>query len=117
MSCPLISLCLSFDHCPSVFDAVNELGVVCDDERSRLTRITALYQDVALFLLLPVTPLLLLFAVCLPYIFLLLHFCPLLYPSHSLCLSVSLQAVLFDIINKNYDKIKKPRGDGKALIY
>ncbi|XP_072234621.1 proteasome activator complex subunit 1 [Leuresthes tenuis] len=24
---------------------------------------------------------------------------------------------LFDIINKNYDKIKKPRGDGKALIY
>lgn len=28
-----------------------------------------------------------------------------------------LQAVLFDIINKNYDKIKKPRGDGKALIY
>ncbi|CAN9506050.1 unnamed protein product [Ophioblennius macclurei] len=26
-------------------------------------------------------------------------------------------AVLFDIINKNYDKIKKPRGDGKALIY
>lgn len=31
------------------------------------------------------------------------------------CLSV--QAVLFDIITKNYDKIKKPRGDGKALIY
>ncbi|XP_069007546.1 proteasome activator complex subunit 1 [Embiotoca jacksoni] len=26
-------------------------------------------------------------------------------------------AVLFDIITKNYDKIKKPRGDGKALIY
>ncbi|XP_062335949.1 proteasome activator complex subunit 1 [Osmerus eperlanus] len=26
-------------------------------------------------------------------------------------------AVLFDIINKNYDKIKKPRGDSKALIY
>ncbi|NP_001290826.1 proteasome activator complex subunit 1 [Esox lucius] len=26
-------------------------------------------------------------------------------------------AVLFDIINKNYDKIKKPRGDCKALIY
>ncbi|XP_034998614.1 proteasome activator complex subunit 1 [Hippoglossus stenolepis] len=26
-------------------------------------------------------------------------------------------AVLFDVINKNYDKIKKPRGDGKALIY
>uniref|UniRef100_A0A1A8J8Y9 Proteasome activator complex subunit 1 n=1 Tax=Nothobranchius kuhntae TaxID=321403 RepID=A0A1A8J8Y9_NOTKU len=26
-------------------------------------------------------------------------------------------AALFDIINKNYDKIKKPRGDGKALIY
>ncbi|KAK5850127.1 hypothetical protein PBY51_014402 [Eleginops maclovinus] len=26
-------------------------------------------------------------------------------------------AVLFDIINKNYDKIKKPRGEGKALIY
>ncbi|XP_060921015.1 proteasome activator complex subunit 1 [Labrus mixtus] len=26
-------------------------------------------------------------------------------------------AVLFDIINKNYNKIKKPRGDGKALIY
>ncbi|KAM3593041.1 uncharacterized protein V6R79_005010 [Siganus canaliculatus] len=26
-------------------------------------------------------------------------------------------AVLFDIINKNYDKIKRPRGDGKALIY
>lgn len=30
---------------------------------------------------------------------------------------VSVQAVLFDIITKNYDKIKKPRGDGKALIY
>lgn len=29
----------------------------------------------------------------------------------------STYAVLFDIINKNYDKIKKPRGDGKALIY
>ncbi|XP_017287802.1 proteasome activator complex subunit 1 [Kryptolebias marmoratus] len=26
-------------------------------------------------------------------------------------------AVLFDIITKNYDKIKRPRGDGKALIY
>ncbi|KAK0144623.1 Proteasome activator complex subunit 1 [Merluccius polli] len=26
-------------------------------------------------------------------------------------------AVLFDIINKNYDKIMKPRGDCKALIY
>ncbi|XP_008290998.1 proteasome activator complex subunit 1 isoform X2 [Stegastes partitus] len=26
-------------------------------------------------------------------------------------------AVLFDIITKNYDKIMKPRGDGKALIY
>uniref|UniRef100_A0A1A8C1J8 Proteasome activator complex subunit 1 n=1 Tax=Nothobranchius kadleci TaxID=1051664 RepID=A0A1A8C1J8_NOTKA len=26
-------------------------------------------------------------------------------------------AALFDIINKNYNKIKKPRGDGKALIY
>uniref|UniRef100_A0A673W0C6 Proteasome activator complex subunit 1 n=1 Tax=Salmo trutta TaxID=8032 RepID=A0A673W0C6_SALTR len=26
-------------------------------------------------------------------------------------------AVLLDIINKNYDKIKKPRGDCKALIY
>uniref|UniRef100_A0A3Q1JAN1 Proteasome activator complex subunit 1 n=1 Tax=Anabas testudineus TaxID=64144 RepID=A0A3Q1JAN1_ANATE len=26
-------------------------------------------------------------------------------------------AVLFDIINKNFDKIKRPRGDGKALIY
>ncbi|XP_068603861.1 proteasome activator complex subunit 1 isoform X2 [Brachionichthys hirsutus] len=26
-------------------------------------------------------------------------------------------AVLFDVINKNYDKIKRPRGDGKALIY
>ncbi|KAJ8374890.1 hypothetical protein SKAU_G00054700 [Synaphobranchus kaupii] len=26
-------------------------------------------------------------------------------------------AVLHDIINKNYDKIKKPRGDSKALIY
>ncbi|KAM9839579.1 proteasome activator complex subunit 1 [Aulostomus maculatus] len=26
-------------------------------------------------------------------------------------------AVLFDIVNKNYNKIKKPRGDGKALIY
>lgn len=26
-------------------------------------------------------------------------------------------AVLFDLINKNYDKIKKPRGDCKALIY
>ncbi|KAG7216778.1 hypothetical protein INR49_021176 [Caranx melampygus] len=26
-------------------------------------------------------------------------------------------AVMFDIINKNYDKIKRPRGDGKALIY
>uniref|UniRef100_A0A8C6NLC4 Proteasome activator complex subunit 1 n=1 Tax=Nothobranchius furzeri TaxID=105023 RepID=A0A8C6NLC4_NOTFU len=26
-------------------------------------------------------------------------------------------AALFDIINKNYDKIKKPRGEGKALIY
>ncbi|XP_060949630.1 proteasome activator complex subunit 1 [Limanda limanda] len=26
-------------------------------------------------------------------------------------------AVLFDVITKNYDKIKKPRGDGKALIY
>ncbi|KAJ8010559.1 hypothetical protein DPEC_G00076340 [Dallia pectoralis] len=26
-------------------------------------------------------------------------------------------AVLFDIINKNHDKIKKPRGDCKALIY
>ncbi|XP_059182897.1 proteasome activator complex subunit 1 [Centropristis striata] len=29
----------------------------------------------------------------------------------------STYAVLFDIITKNYDKIKKPRGDGKALIY
>uniref|UniRef100_A0A672GU45 Proteasome activator complex subunit 1 n=1 Tax=Salarias fasciatus TaxID=181472 RepID=A0A672GU45_SALFA len=29
----------------------------------------------------------------------------------------NIYAVLFDIINKNYDKIKKPRGDGKALIY
>ncbi|KAM9827254.1 proteasome activator complex subunit 1 [Neosynchiropus ocellatus] len=26
-------------------------------------------------------------------------------------------AVLFDVINKNYDKIKKPRGEGKAMIY
>uniref|UniRef100_W5LYH4 Proteasome activator subunit 1 n=1 Tax=Lepisosteus oculatus TaxID=7918 RepID=W5LYH4_LEPOC len=26
-------------------------------------------------------------------------------------------AVLYDIISKNFDKIKKPRGDGKALIY
>ncbi|KAG7248669.1 hypothetical protein CRUP_015149 [Coryphaenoides rupestris] len=26
-------------------------------------------------------------------------------------------AVLFDIINKNYDKIMKPRGDNKALVY
>ncbi|GAA6084704.1 proteasome activator complex subunit 1, partial [Tachysurus ichikawai] len=26
-------------------------------------------------------------------------------------------AVLFDVITKNYDKIKKPRGDCKALIY
>lgn len=26
-------------------------------------------------------------------------------------------AVLFDIITKNYDKIKKPKGDSKALIY
>ncbi|XP_034027132.1 proteasome activator complex subunit 1 [Thalassophryne amazonica] len=26
-------------------------------------------------------------------------------------------AVLFDIINKNYDKIKKPRGDSKGLLY
>lgn len=26
-------------------------------------------------------------------------------------------AVLFDVINKNYGKIKKPRGEGKALIY
>lgn len=26
-------------------------------------------------------------------------------------------AVLYDIISKNYDKIKKPRGDSKALIY
>uniref|UniRef100_A0A8D3C664 Proteasome activator complex subunit 1 n=1 Tax=Scophthalmus maximus TaxID=52904 RepID=A0A8D3C664_SCOMX len=26
-------------------------------------------------------------------------------------------AVLFDVITKNYDKIKKPKGDGKALIY
>ncbi|XP_054478604.1 proteasome activator complex subunit 1 [Anoplopoma fimbria] len=26
-------------------------------------------------------------------------------------------AVLFDVITKNYDKIKKPRGSGKALIY
>ncbi|MFT7816038.1 proteasome activator complex subunit 1-like [Arapaima gigas] len=26
-------------------------------------------------------------------------------------------AVLYDIISKNYDKIKKPRGDCKALIY
>ncbi|XP_031728255.1 proteasome activator complex subunit 1 [Anarrhichthys ocellatus] len=26
-------------------------------------------------------------------------------------------AVLFDVITKNFDKIKKPRGDGKALIY
>ncbi|XP_062235640.1 proteasome activator complex subunit 1 isoform X1 [Platichthys flesus] len=26
-------------------------------------------------------------------------------------------AVLYDVITKNYDKIKKPRGDGKALIY
>lgn len=26
-------------------------------------------------------------------------------------------AVLYDIINKNYHKIKKPRGDSKALIY
>uniref|UniRef100_A0A8C7KLM1 Proteasome activator complex subunit 1 n=1 Tax=Oncorhynchus kisutch TaxID=8019 RepID=A0A8C7KLM1_ONCKI len=30
---------------------------------------------------------------------------------------VAVQAVLLDIINKNYDKIKKPRGDCKALIY
>ncbi|XP_013880716.1 proteasome activator complex subunit 1 [Austrofundulus limnaeus] len=29
----------------------------------------------------------------------------------------NIYAVLFDIINKNYDKIKRPRGDGKALIY
>lgn len=35
----------------------------------------------------------------------------------SVLLRVSVQAVLFDIITKNYDKIKKPRGDGKALIY
>ncbi|KAF0028248.1 hypothetical protein F2P81_019335 [Scophthalmus maximus] len=27
------------------------------------------------------------------------------------------EAVLFDVITKNYDKIKKPKGDGKALIY
>ncbi|MBN3304457.1 PSME1 protein, partial [Amia calva] len=26
-------------------------------------------------------------------------------------------AVLYDIISKNFDKIKKPRGDSKALIY
>ncbi|KAG7335502.1 hypothetical protein KOW79_000195 [Hemibagrus wyckioides] len=26
-------------------------------------------------------------------------------------------AILFDVISKNYDKIKKPRGDCKALIY
>lgn len=26
-------------------------------------------------------------------------------------------AMLFDVVNKNYDKIKKPRGDGKAPIY
>ncbi|XP_066538880.1 proteasome activator complex subunit 1 isoform X2 [Hoplias malabaricus] len=26
-------------------------------------------------------------------------------------------ALLFDVINKNFDKIKKPRGDCKALIY
>ncbi|XP_042561041.1 proteasome activator complex subunit 1-like, partial [Clupea harengus] len=26
-------------------------------------------------------------------------------------------AVLYDIIHKNYDKINKPRGDCKALIY
>lgn len=37
--------------------------------------------------------------------------------SHSVSLFLSLQAVLFDIINKNFDKIKRPRGDGKALIY
>lgn len=36
---------------------------------------------------------------------------------NAVCLPVSVQAVLFDIITKNYDKIKKPRGDGKALIY
>ncbi|XP_024135800.1 proteasome activator complex subunit 1 isoform X1 [Oryzias melastigma] len=29
----------------------------------------------------------------------------------------NIYAVLFDIIKKNYDKIKRPRGDGKALIY
>ncbi|XP_035474487.2 proteasome activator complex subunit 1 [Scophthalmus maximus] len=29
----------------------------------------------------------------------------------------STYAVLFDVITKNYDKIKKPKGDGKALIY
>ncbi|KAM9333480.1 proteasome activator complex subunit 1 [Pholidichthys leucotaenia] len=29
----------------------------------------------------------------------------------------NIYAVLFDIINKNYDKIKKPRGEGKAPIY
>lgn len=34
-----------------------------------------------------------------------------------LFLSPTHQAVLLDIINKNYDKIKKPRGDCKALIY
>ncbi|CAG5895774.1 unnamed protein product [Menidia menidia] len=44
------------------------------------------------------------------------------YLGIALCLTLtvcfsSLQSELFDIINKNYDKIKKPRGDGKALIY
>ncbi|KAF4087482.1 hypothetical protein AMELA_G00071270 [Ameiurus melas] len=29
----------------------------------------------------------------------------------------NIYAVLFDVISKNYDKIKKPRGDCKALIY
>ncbi|XP_053508739.1 proteasome activator complex subunit 1 isoform X2 [Ictalurus furcatus] len=29
----------------------------------------------------------------------------------------NIYAVLFDVITKNYDKIKKPRGDCKALIY
>uniref|UniRef100_A0A8C4SGX0 Proteasome activator subunit 1 n=2 Tax=Erpetoichthys calabaricus TaxID=27687 RepID=A0A8C4SGX0_ERPCA len=29
----------------------------------------------------------------------------------------NIYAILYDIVSKNFDKIKKPRGDSKALIY
>lgn len=31
--------------------------------------------------------------------------------------SLALQAVLYDIILKNFEKLKKPRGETKGMIY